>query len=291
VAVGTFERRRDATGPGSKGDQMGCSCGGHDDERAQARVDELLESVGMREVVDQGQTAMAEAGSALEHLNRSERARALGFGFEVASVHADAAARANQRAQEQAGTVVARIDHVLQGDDWAGHVERVQAAFRKQGGARKLADLREDVRLHLLDADEHVSASTAELALACVDSAVKAAAEGDLNQIAAHMRAVMQSAQRGLAEPEMGRQPLGDGLFDHLKGDGEPPPVGGGDTTGWCVALAACLAWAYSSLVVGLILCFAIPFCWCCIHLLILATFGVHQIACVAAFAFRCQNG
>jgi hypothetical protein len=270
---------------------MGCSCGDHTDERAQKQVDELLDSVGMKEVFEQGDTAIRQAGEAVDELNRSERARSLGFGSDIVAVYAEAAERANRRAQEQAGALLARIDHVLQGDDWTGQVERVQAAFREHRGAQKLADLREDFRLQLLEADEHVRASTAELALACLDSAIKAASDGDLNQLVGHIRAVMESAQRGFADPEMGRQPLGHGLFDDLVGGGGPPPIGGGQAAGWCVLLAACIAWAISSMLFCIFACMAVPFCWCCFAGGCILTGGIHSALCSVAFAQRCSTG
>jgi hypothetical protein len=266
---------------------MGCSCSDHTEEYAQ-KVNDLLESVGLKEVVEQGREAITEAGRALVHLNRAERAKSLGFGSEIASIHSDAATRSNQRAQEQVQTVLARIDHVLRGDDWSGHVERVRAAFRERGGAKKLKGLRADIRLQLLDDDPGISATLAELSLVALDSAINAASEGDLDQVAGHMRGIMDYALRGFESPEMGRQPIGLGLFDDERSDSGSPPIGGGADAGWCVALAACLAWAWSSLIASLIVCFAVPFCWCCFHMFALGTFALHQIACIAALGPAC---
>lgn len=275
---------------GEAGTTMRCSCSDHNNDYAQ-KVNNLLGSVGLMEVVEQGREAIAEAGRALGHLNRSERANSLGFGSEVVGIHSDAAARSNQRAQEQVRAVLARIDHQLQDKDWSGHVARVRAAFKERGGEKKLADLRADVRLHLLDDDPGLSATAAELSLAALDAALKAASEGDLDQLAGHMRGVMDYALRGFESKEMGRQPVGLGLLDGAKADGGPAPVGGAaDVNGWCVALYACLAWAWSSLIASLIVCFAVPFCWCCFHMAALFTFMVHQFACIAAFATPCSR-
>jgi hypothetical protein len=255
---------------------MGCSCSEHATREHSHQVNELLASVGMKEVVEQGRGALEEAGRALQHLNRSERAASLGFGSEVASIHADAAARSNQRAQEQVRTVIARIDHVVQGDDWTAQAERIRRAFKERDGALMLVALRADVRLHLLEGDPGVNASAAELTLASLDGAVKSASEGDLNRMVGHMREVMQAALRGFESPEMGRQSIGHGLLEDERGDG----VGGG-STGWCIALAACIAWAWSSSVFSVACCAAIPFCWCCLTPIIFAVAVLHTAGCL----------
>ena len=193
---------------------MGCSCSNQAQaHNYQQKVDELLRSVNLKEVVDQGRAAIEEAGRALDYLNRSERATALGFGAEVSSIHLDAAKRSNQRAREQAQTVLARIDDLVQQKTWAEHVRRVREAFRERGGAAKLNAFREDVRLNLLNNDSGMSAVVARLSVTVLDSAIKSAAEGDLNHIAAHLRGVMAAALSGFEAPDMGRQPVGLGLL------------------------------------------------------------------------------
>jgi hypothetical protein len=209
----------------------------------------------------------------------------------MASTYREAAKRSNQRAREQAQTVLDRLDQRLKEKDWKGHVNRVRAAFKERGGAAKLADLREDIRLRLLNDDAGISANLAELSMTALDGAIKAASKGDLDEVAAHLRGVMDFALRAFESPEMGRQPVGIGMPNTRRGKTKRPPIGGGVVdAGWCAALAACLIWAYSSLVVSLILCGAIPFCWCCIHLLILGTFAVHETLCHVLFQKRCTG-
>lgn len=270
---------------------MGCSCSDHDhDHEHGQRVRELLGSVGLSEVFDQGRSAIAEAGTALDQLNRFERAIALGFETQVADVYRQAAERSNQRAQEQVQAVLARLNHRTKEKDWKGHVNRVRTAFKERGGATKLTDLREEIRVRLLHDDSGLSASVAELSLTALDAATKAASRGDLNEVAAHMRGIMESALQGFASPEMGRQPIGIGLHEGSHGKAKRRPIGGGqDVKGWCVALGVCLAWAYSSLIASLIICFAVPFCWCCFHLAVLGAFMVHHLACFAAFYGPCR--
>jgi len=270
---------------------MGCSCSDPTDDHGQ-KVDELLGSVGLKEVVGQGHEAIAEAGRALGHLNRSERATLLGFGSEVAGIQSGAATRTSERAREQVQTVLDRLDHVRRGDDWPQHVERVRSAFQKRGGGgKRFEDLRADLRLRMLDDNPGLSASVAELSLTMLDGAIKAGSEGDLDKVADQMRRIMQYALRVYATPEMGRDQVDLGMLLEDRGNtrGRPPMSGGADS-GWCAALGICLAWAYSSLIASLIVCFAVPFCWCCFHLAVLGTFMLHQFACIAAFANACNR-
>lgn len=268
---------------------MGCSsCADHPTEYEE-KAAEVLGLVGLREVFQRGDQAAAEAGRALTHLNRAERTTALGFASDVAAVHAAAAARCSQRAQQQAQAVLAQVDQVAQGDEWDRHVEKVRAVFEQRGGEQMLADLRDDVRLQLLDADPGLNANNAELVLTLVDSGIKAASAGDLNEIVGYMRKVMQAAAGGYASPEMGRQPIGLGLFDDGRGDDGPWPVGGGaDIKGWCIALGACIAWAISSLVASMVVCFV--YIGCAASFWILLAFGAHFNACFLIFANLCSQ-
>ncbi|MFY2557111.1 hypothetical protein ACN469_05725 [Corallococcus terminator] len=271
---------------------MGCSCADSDStHRAEKQVADLLGSMGLKEVIEQGREVIAEAGRSLGHLNRFDRARGLGFEGEVARIHHDAAVRSNHRAQEQAKTVIDRINHVLDDEGWRStHLERVRAAFKERGGAKKLEDMRADVRLHLLNDEPGLSASMAELSLSTLDAAIKSAAEGDLTHVVGHLRGVMEHCLRGFQSPDMGRQSVG--LELHEKGQGsdkEPPPIGGGADTGWCIALYACLSWAWSSFVFSMLCCNAIPFCWCCIAPAIFAATLLHTFLCVDQFERRCN--
>lgn len=200
----------------------------------------------------------------------------------MANIYRDAAKRSNQRAREQVQAVLARIDYRLKQKDWKGNVDRVRTAFKEHGGAAKLTDLRADIRLRLLNDDSGLSANVAKLSLLAVDSAIKAASKGDLNEVAGHLRRIMDSALHGFESPEMGRQPIGLEFPDGPQAKTKRPPIRGGqDVKGWCVVLAVCLAWAYSSFVVALIVCFAVPFCFCCYHMAAALTFAAHQALCV----------
>jgi hypothetical protein len=142
---------------------MGCSCtncSNENQDHAQ-KIGELLGSVGLKEIVDQGREAIAEAGRALGQLNRSERAKALGFGSEVIEIYSDSAKRSNQRAREQVQTVLDRLVHQTKQKGWESNVVRVKQAFKDRGGSAKLADLRADIRLRLLNDDSGLSATVA----------------------------------------------------------------------------------------------------------------------------------
>jgi hypothetical protein len=267
---------------------MSCGCKQTDDD-SQRQYDEVLEHAGLREIVEQGRSAFATASTALSHLARAERAQVLGFGDDVARMHRDVATRNNRRACEQFGFLIQGIEARTKADDWAGIVKEAEAGFREHGGRERLEDARAEIRMHLLDQDPGLSAAVSEQALALFDRTAERAAEGNLTSVLGLMKENCQLALEGFSSDEMGRQPSAQTM--HLSGD-DPPPVGGGqNVNGWCVALGVCLAWAYSSLVASLIVCFAIPFCWCCFHLAVLATFAVHQIACIAAFSGRCMTG
>src|SRR5215813_10960241 len=109
---------------------MSCSCSRRDgDDDHQRKVDELFKVVGVKEVIEQGRAAIAEAGRSLLLLNRSERATALGFKPEVSDIHLGAARRSNERARQQVQAVVARIDDLAKQDAWSSHVTRVKREF------------------------------------------------------------------------------------------------------------------------------------------------------------------
>jgi len=265
---------------------MSCGCKTSDAD-AQRKSDEVLDHVGLREIVDQGHGALTEASTALSHIARAERAEALGFGDDVVRMHTDLAARSNRRACQQLEFLLQRIDARAKADDWAGLVEQVQRSFGEHGGPERLEDARAEVRMQFLEQDPGLSGPVAGQALALLDHGLERARGGNLDSVLDLMREHCKAALEGFAADAMGRQPSTQ-VF-HGPG-GDPPRIAGGqNVNGWCVALAACLAWAYSSLIASLIACFVIPFCWCCFHLAVLGTFAVHQLLCIAAFAPNCR--
>ena len=118
---------------------MSCGCKTSDAD-AQRKTDEVLDHVGLREIVDQGHGALSEASDALSHIARAERAEALGFGDDVVRMHSDLATRSNRRACQQLEFLLQRIDARRQADDWKELVERVEGSFaraRRRGAARR----------------------------------------------------------------------------------------------------------------------------------------------------------
>ncbi len=143
------------------------------------------------------------------------------------------------------------------------------------------------MRMQFLEQDPGLSGPVAGQALALLDRGLERARSGSLDSVLDLMREHCKLALEGFAGEEMGRQPSAQVFHGP---DGGPPRIAGGqNVNGWCVALGACLAWAYSSLIASLIACFVIPFCWCCFHLAVLATFMVHQLVCIAAFSPNCR--
>ena len=172
-------------------------------------------------------------------------------------------------------TVLARIDHVRQGEEWAPHVERVRATFIERNGAKMLDDLRADIRLRLLEEDPGLGASVAALSLASLDGAIAAASGGDLDRVVGHMQGTMEQAVDALASPDAS----GEDVSAVQRAADDPA----------CVALAVCLAWAYSSFIAAMIVCFAVPFCWCCYAAAAIITWVGHQALCVAILGTLCN--
>lgn len=267
---------------------MSCGCKQADDG-AQRRFDEVLERGGLRDIVEQGRGALDEDSRALTHLIRAERADILGFGDDVARMHRDAATRSNRRAQQQLGFLIERIDARREADDWADIVKNAEAAFGEHGGQERLEDARAELRTHLLEQDPGTSAAVSEQVLALFDHTAERVRRGNLNAVLDVMRENAQVARDGFASKEMGRQPAAQA--SHLFGGGPSSAAGGQNVNGWCVALAACEAWAISSFVAATLICLAVPFCWCCFYPVLMLAFLGHHMTCLAVFAPGCASG
>lgn len=267
---------------------MGCGCSQANGE-PERRYGEVLEHAGLREIVDQGHSALEEGAKALGHLVRAERAETLGFGDDVARMHRDAAVRSNRRARQQFEFLIERIDARRKADDWPGLVKQAGASFGEHGGRERLDDARADFQVHLLEEDPGMSAAVAEQALALFDHTSKRAGRGDPDAVLDVMRETCELAQTGLASDEMGRQPAPQ--VAHLFRNGPSGAAGGQNVNGWCVALGLCEAWAISSFIAATIICLAIPFCWCCFYPVLMAAFLGHHFTCLAVFAPGCSSG
>ena len=182
---------------------------------------------GLRDVFNLGREAVNGAGRALTQSNRSERATALGFGSDVAKVHSAAATRVNERARDQIQMVMDRLEEVRRGDDWPGNVARMRAGFQDRDGAKRLDDARADLRLAMLEDDPGLKASVAEFSLRILDNTLRVAAGGDLDQIADHLRKIMENAVKRILL-------AGDGTPA-----GRPRVVGGQSGRQWLPAAGA----------------------------------------------------
>jgi hypothetical protein len=166
---------------------MSCGCKQSDDD-AQRKSGEVLDHVGLREIVDQGHGALSEASAALSHIARAERAEALGFGADVVRMHSDMATRSNRRACQQLEFLVQRIDARAKADDWGGLVKQVESAFQEHGGRERLEDARAAVRLHLLEQEPGLSGPVTEQALALLDRHLECVKGGNLDSVVDLMR-------------------------------------------------------------------------------------------------------
>lgn len=263
---------------------MGCSCAAGSDENSK-KVNTLLDSVGIREVVEQGREAFSEVGRALERLSRAERAEVLGIGQGAVDLYFTAATQASRRARQQLRTVVERIDHIRESDEWAEHVRRVRIAFHEQDGRQLLHDARSEIIIHLDDRGPEINAAQARLTLAGFDRAIQSAADGDLDQVLDFMRQIMTSAILDVDSPEAWRAPFS---ADYAPIDAEAQAARSG---GWCTALGACVIWADASLAIAIAICAAVPFCWCCFWWAAVLTWMAHTAACVLAFNNACNAG
>jgi len=269
---------------------MSCGCRKSDEighHEAQRQADDLLERAGLREIVAQGRSAIDEGSRALGHLARAERAKVIGFGDDVVRMHRDAAVRCNRRARDQLGFVIQRMEDRRQKDDWSGIVEEAQAGFQEHGGRDGIEDAREEFRRLLLDEEPGLSAALCEQTLMLFDVTAERAGRGDLNAVVDLMLEAAEFGRDGFASEEMGRQPAPQvrAMFR-----GGPPTIAGGqDVNGWCVVAAACMVWAQASLFASIVICFAVPFCWCCFLPVLLIAFAAHFATCTAILAAGCK--
>ena len=248
---------------------MACSCTNSTREYEQ-QVDSLLDSVGLAEVFRQGRDTFAEAGRALIHLNRAERARLLGFEEAVVRLHFEAAGRAALRARNQMQNVLARIDGVRQREDWSANLEKIRTEFLARNGRSALDDARADLRLRWLEEDPGVNAKTAQLMLATLDSQFALAIDGDLDQIVDGMRRTLGDASLSLVpSSENDRQFW-------------PSDIASLAASETCtIIFDACIIWAFLSLAAGIVICFAV--CWCCFAWVLFLAYSAHFLSCVAA--------
>jgi len=202
---------------------------------------EVLGHGGLREIGEQTFRAVDTMATAIRHLDKADRAAALGFGEDVARQHRDTAVRWNRQAQQQFRTVIERIDDRTNQDDWAELVERVRTEFPNRNGPQQIQDLAAEAKQALLDTDQLNGPDAAECA-AIIDRGTNVLIERGLPGIVGELRSAAESGLRATQHPEMGRQPAS--------------PIS--------AARGACIAAAWVLAAVALAICSVITFCWCC---------------------------
>jgi len=269
---------------------MSCGCEGRrTGEDAKRQEDEVLERGGLRDIVEQGRGALDAGSTALTHLIKAERAEALGLGSDVVKMHRSSAERHNRRTSQQFGILAERIDARRMAGDWAALVKDTREGFRDHGGREALADAREEYRVWLFESST-LSAAVSEQALGVFDHVAGLASEGDLDRVLDFMHEQCLVAREGFAADDMGRQPAPQAI-DPTNPGGKPAIAGGQNVNGWCVALAACIAWAVSSFICSVCICAAVPLCWCCFWGILFLSFGLHLASCSIAFQQACSTG
>jgi hypothetical protein len=138
---------------------MTCSCGAADRD-ATAKVADLLATGGLREIVEHTQDANRVMTDSIRHLEKADRAAALGYGEGVVALHRSAGERANRQCRRQFRAVIEAIDERVSRDDWPDFVAKVRHEYETHEGPQQLEDARDDCRAKLLDMDNLPSTAT-----------------------------------------------------------------------------------------------------------------------------------
>jgi hypothetical protein len=236
---------------------MTCSCGTSDKD-AEARVYDLFATAGLREIVENTQGANRVMAESIRHLEKADRAAALGYGEEIVALHRSAGERANRRCRRQFSTVIEAIDDRVSRDDWEDLVANLQREYETHDGPQQLEDARADFRAGLLDVD--LPSRSASRIVAMMDQTFDRVATDGISGGMQLLRENLDNAVEVLATPEMGRQPASP------------------DAAAAIVCILGSLAiYITACFLCILILCSAFPF--------ILAAFLINMAGCVALAA------
>jgi hypothetical protein len=235
---------------------MTCSCATSNKD-AEARVNDLLATAGLRGIVDQARDANRVMTESIGHLEKADRAAALGFGEDVVALHRSAGERANRRCRRQFAAVIEAIDDRVSRDDWADVVVKARQEYEAHEGPQLLEDARADTRAALLDVDTLPSRS-ASLVVAMMDEAFDRVASDGLSGGMQLLRETLDNAVDVLSAPEMGRQPASPDIASYL----------------------VCMAGSLAIFIVAIILCVGVPFCWCCLFPFILLAYIINVGFC-----------
>jgi hypothetical protein len=245
---------------------VSCGCGGKTGTRIDGRTEkaddlqpmfEVLGHQGFREIGEQTFRAVDTMATAIRHLDKADRAAALGFGEDVVRQHRDAAVRWNRQAQQQFRTVIERIDDRTNQDDWAELVERFRTEFMNRNGPQQIQDLAAEAKQVLLDTDRLNGSDAAECA-ATIDRGTDVLIERGFPGIVGELRSAAESGLQATQHPEMGRQPAS--------------PIS--------TARAVCIATAWGVALVAFGICLLVYLCWCCAWPFIALALGIATTAC-----------
>ena len=223
---------------------MACGCATRDvtarEVEAKAKVLEVFATVGLREIVEQTQEANRVMIESIRHLDKADRAAALGFGEDVVALHRSAGERANRWCRRQFGTIIEAIDNRVGRDDWSDLVARARHEFDAHDGRVQLEDAAAEIRAGLLDVDR--LPVTAGRVASILDQAFERVASEGLSGGMQLLRENLQRGVEALSAPEMGRQ------------EASPDQV----------AYDICVLGVIAICVIAFVICLAAYFCWCC---------------------------
>jgi hypothetical protein len=219
---------------------MTCSCGTRDRD-AEAKVGDLLATAGLREMFEQTQDANRVMTESIRHLEKADRAAALGYGEDVVALHRSAGERENRRCRRQFSAIIEAIDDRVSRNDWSDFVAKARHEYETHEGPQQLEDARADCRAALLDMDGFPSRDASQ-AVVEMDQAFDRVATDGLSGGVQLLRESLAKGVEALSAAEMGRQPA------------SPGPV----------AFWVCRNTALLWFLIGMAICAGIPLCWCC---------------------------
>jgi hypothetical protein len=142
---------------------MACHCCEHTEgAAAQQQVDDLLESVNLRDICEQANSVLETLGNASRQLKKAERAEHLDLGADVTALYRRAAQREDTRARRQIQAVIDRLDERTSSDDWNDLTGRMRQHFDEHDGRAAVDDARDRWRLVLFEADDLTAAYAVE---------------------------------------------------------------------------------------------------------------------------------
>jgi hypothetical protein len=236
---------------------MACCC--TNDKDADAKVDDLLATAGLREIVQQAQDANRLMADSIRHLEKADRAAAFGYGADVVTLYRSAGERTNRRCRRQFSAIVEAIDDRVSRDDWSELVANIRREYEAHEGPQQLEDARSDFRAGLLDM-ETLPSTLAGQVVDATDQALNRVAADGLDGGVQLLRENLENAVEVLSAPEMGRQPASPGL----------------------AAFLVCFLGTLAICAIATYLCLGVPFCWCCYYPFIALGCMANLAACTA---------